>query len=318
MVHRHAGRLCAGPGGADRRAVDRHAARRRDDPARRRASTSSRCWRFPSSCWPAPSWPRAAWRGGWWPSPACWSASSAAACRWSTSWPRPSSARSRARRWPTPASIGSVLIPEMEKKGYPRAFATAVTVSGSVQAILIPPSHNAVIYSLAAGGTVSIAALFIAGVLPGLLMGLTLAVLCLIIARQRELPEGRGHSAAPGAEDLRRRAVGTDDDGHHPRRHPVGVFTANESASIAVRVGLLRHDVRLPRLQVARPAQAGPPHRQDGDHRDDPDRLRGLLRLPDDADADPAEGDRLLHQRVRQQVRHPGADQRHAAGAGHA
>lgn len=52
------------------------------------------------------------------------------------------------------ASIGSVLIPEMEKKGYPRPFATAVTVSGSVQAILIPPSHNAVLYSLAAGGTV--------------------------------------------------------------------------------------------------------------------------------------------------------------------
>ncbi|HRH04525.1 MAG TPA: TRAP transporter large permease subunit, partial [Burkholderiaceae bacterium] len=45
------------------------------------------------------------------------------------------------------ASIGTVLIPEMEKKGYPRDFATAVTVSGSVQAILIPPSHNAVIYS---------------------------------------------------------------------------------------------------------------------------------------------------------------------------
>ena len=55
------------------------------------------------------------------------------------------------------ASIGSVLIPEMEKKGYPRKFAAAVTISGSVQAILIPPSHNAVIYSLAAGGTISIA-----------------------------------------------------------------------------------------------------------------------------------------------------------------
>src|SRR5438046_5330321 len=49
------------------------------------------------------------------------------------------------------ASIGSVLIPEMERKGYPRDFSTAVTVSGSVQAILIPPSHNMVIYSLAAG-----------------------------------------------------------------------------------------------------------------------------------------------------------------------
>ena len=65
------------------------------------------------------------------------------------------------------ASVGTVLIPEMEKKGYPRAFATAVTVAGSVQAILIPPSHNAVIYSLAAGGSVSIASLFLAGVVPG-------------------------------------------------------------------------------------------------------------------------------------------------------
>jgi tripartite ATP-independent transporter DctM subunit len=89
------------------------------------------------------------------------------------------------------ASIGSVLIPEMEKKGYPRDFATAVTVSGSVQAILIPPSHNAVIYSLAAGGSVSIAALFLAGVLPGLLLGLTLAIMCLFIARKRDFPKGR-------------------------------------------------------------------------------------------------------------------------------
>lgn len=61
------------------------------------------------------------------------------------------------------ASIGSVMIPEMDKKGYPRDFAAAVTASGSVQAILTPPSHNSVIYSLATGGTVSISALFIAG-----------------------------------------------------------------------------------------------------------------------------------------------------------
>ena len=88
------------------------------------------------------------------------------------------------------ASIGSVLIPEMEKKGYPRDFSTAVTVSGSVQAILIPPSHNAVIYSLAAGGSVSISALFIAGVLPGLLLGLTLVVLCLYTAKKRNFPKG--------------------------------------------------------------------------------------------------------------------------------
>ena len=88
------------------------------------------------------------------------------------------------------ASIGSVMIPEMEKKGYPREYAAAVTASGSVQAILIPPSHNSVIYSQAAGGTVSIATLFIAGVLPGLLLGVSLMVLCLCFARKRGYPKG--------------------------------------------------------------------------------------------------------------------------------
>lgn len=88
------------------------------------------------------------------------------------------------------ASIGSVMIPEMEKKGYPREYAAAVTASGSVQAILIPPSHNSVIYSLAAGGTVSIATLFIAGVLPGLLLGVSLMVLCLGFAHKRGYPKG--------------------------------------------------------------------------------------------------------------------------------
>ncbi|AFJ48563.1 TRAP transporter large permease [Shimwellia blattae] len=88
------------------------------------------------------------------------------------------------------ASIGSVMIPEMDKKGYPRDFAAAVTASGSVQAILTPPSHNSVIYSLATGGTVSIAALFIAGVLPGLLMSLTLMATCVAFAHKRGYPKG--------------------------------------------------------------------------------------------------------------------------------
>ncbi|AUO67382.1 MULTISPECIES: TRAP transporter large permease [Citrobacter] len=88
------------------------------------------------------------------------------------------------------ASIGSVMIPEMDKKGYPRDFAAAVTASGSVQAILTPPSHNSVIYSLATGGTVSIAALFIAGILPGLLLSFTLMVMCVGFAHKRGYPKG--------------------------------------------------------------------------------------------------------------------------------
>ncbi|TBR28195.1 MAG: TRAP transporter large permease subunit, partial [Reyranella sp.] len=69
------------------------------------------------------------------------------------------------------ASIGSVMIPQMVRNGYPRLFSVNVTISGSLQALLIPPSHNAVIYSLAAGGTVSIADLFLAGVIPGFMLG---------------------------------------------------------------------------------------------------------------------------------------------------
>ncbi|MEY3486787.1 MAG: hypothetical protein RL075_792, partial [Pseudomonadota bacterium] len=132
------------------------------------------------------------------------------------------------------ASIGSVLIPEMEKNGYPRAFSTAVTVSGSVQAILIPPSHNAVIYSMAAGGTVSVAALFMAGVFPGLLLGLSLAIYCLYVARKRNYPKGR---VIPMSEALK---ICVDALWGMMTMVIIlggimsGVFTATESASIAV------------------------------------------------------------------------------------
>ena len=132
------------------------------------------------------------------------------------------------------ASIGSVLIPEMEKKGYPRAFATAVTCSGSVQAILIPPSHNAVIYSLAAGGSVSIAALFMAGVLPGLLLGLTLAVLCLIIARRENYPKGEVIPLRQALKICVEALWGLMTMVIILGGILSGVFTANESASIAV------------------------------------------------------------------------------------
>ncbi|AVB18862.1 MULTISPECIES: TRAP transporter large permease [Pseudomonas syringae group] len=88
------------------------------------------------------------------------------------------------------ASVGSVLIPEMERNGYPRDFSTAVTVSGSVQALLTPPSHNSVLYSLAAGGTVSIASLFMAGIMPGLLLSAVMMGLCMIFARRRNYPKG--------------------------------------------------------------------------------------------------------------------------------
>ena len=86
------------------------------------------------------------------------------------------------------ASIGSVMIPQMVKAGYPRVFATNVTICGSVQALMIPPSHNAVIYSVAAGGSISVASLFLAGIFPGLLFGLCLVGLVLWTAHRRGYP----------------------------------------------------------------------------------------------------------------------------------
>ena len=89
------------------------------------------------------------------------------------------------------SAIGSVMIPQMEKVGFPRVFATNVTISASVQAILVPPSHNAVIYSLATGGVISITSLFMAGIVPGLLLGLALIILCLYIAYRDAHPTGQ-------------------------------------------------------------------------------------------------------------------------------
>src|SRR5215218_9430793 len=88
------------------------------------------------------------------------------------------------------AAVGSVMIPQMIKNGYPRLFAVNVTISGSLQPLLLPPSHNMVIYSLAAGGTISVAHLFMAGVIPALLLGLSLIVLVLIIAHRENFPKG--------------------------------------------------------------------------------------------------------------------------------
>jgi tripartite ATP-independent transporter DctM subunit len=78
----------------------------------------------------------------------------------------------------------------MIKNGYPRLFAVNVTISGSLQPLLVPPSHNMIIYSIAAGGTISVAHLFMAGIIPALLLGLSLIILVLIIAYRQDFPKG--------------------------------------------------------------------------------------------------------------------------------
>jgi tripartite ATP-independent transporter DctM subunit len=98
------------------------------------------------------------------------------------------------------SAIGSVMIPQMERAGFPRVFATNVTITASVQALLVPPSHNAVIYSLATGGTISIISLFMAGVVPGLLLGFAIMMLCLVIAYRDGHPKG---TAVPAREAVK-------------------------------------------------------------------------------------------------------------------
>jgi len=86
-------------------------------------------------------------------------------------------------------AIGGFMIPIMNKEGYDKEFNTAVTVTGATTGLLIPPSNVLIVYSLASGG-VSIAALFIAGYLPGILVGLGLIGVAALIAVRRKYPTG--------------------------------------------------------------------------------------------------------------------------------
>lgn len=84
------------------------------------------------------------------------------------------------------SAVGGFMIPAMEKEGYDRSFSTAVTVTSATTGMLIPPSNILIIYSLASGG-VSIAALFIAGYLPGILVSLLLMVACAIYVKRNKI-----------------------------------------------------------------------------------------------------------------------------------
>ena len=131
------------------------------------------------------------------------------------------------------ASIGSIMIPIMVEEGYEADFSTAVTITSSVQGILVPPSHNMVIYAMAAGG-ISIGSLFLAGYLPGALLAISLMVGSYIISVKRNYPKGAAFSIKNLLSQLLRSfwalaaviivVVGVVG----------GAFTATESAAIAV------------------------------------------------------------------------------------
>lgn len=87
------------------------------------------------------------------------------------------------------ASLGSILIPMMVNQGYDDDFSTAVTITSSCEGLLVPPSHNMVIYAMAAGG-ISVGSLFLAGYLPGALLAVSLMVGSYIISVKRNYPKG--------------------------------------------------------------------------------------------------------------------------------
>ncbi len=89
------------------------------------------------------------------------------------------------------SALGSLLVPVMKEKGYRADYAVNVTVTSSIAGVVIPPSHNMIIFAVAAGGGISISKLFLAGVVPGILMCVMLAIAAYILALRHNYPAER-------------------------------------------------------------------------------------------------------------------------------
>ena len=137
------------------------------------------------------------------------------------------------------SAVGGIMIPQMVKRGYAADYAVNVTANAAIIALLIPPSHNMIIYSLAAGGTISIADLFTAGVVPGLMLCLSLMVAAWIVAVKRGYPADK----FPGFMAVARYFVAAFPGilliGIIFGGVRSGVFTATESSCVAVIYALL-------------------------------------------------------------------------------
>lgn len=130
------------------------------------------------------------------------------------------------------SSIGSFLIPAMEKEGYDKDYSVAVTVTSSVQGVIIPPSQNMIYYSLAAGG-ISISKLFLAGYIPGMLLGLALMLVTYIIAVKRRYPVGKGFTLRESLLIVKDAILGLFTVVIIIGGIVFGIFTATESAAVA-------------------------------------------------------------------------------------
>lgn len=129
------------------------------------------------------------------------------------------------------SSLGSVLIPMMKESGYDSDYAVSVTVASATQGVVIPPSHNMIIYSTAAGG-VSVGALFMGGLVPGLLLGVALLALTYFIAVKRNYPKGEPIKKEEVPKIIREGLLGLFTAVIIMGGIITGIFTATESAAI--------------------------------------------------------------------------------------
>lgn len=133
------------------------------------------------------------------------------------------------------SSIGGFLVPEMERRGYRRETGVALTVTGATTGLLIPPSNIMIVYALAAGGTVSVAALFAAGIVPGLVFGTALMATAWWTLRGSGAGAGLGVLERPAVgRALGRAALSLSLIGVVLGGILGGVFTATEAAAVAV------------------------------------------------------------------------------------
>lgn len=137
------------------------------------------------------------------------------------------------------SALGSVMIPMMRERGYDDDYSVNVTVTSSIAGVLIPPSHNMILYALAAGGGMSITSLFLAGVVPGILLCICLSVAAYLVAVRRGYPSSKfpgwravifaGANALPGFFTAVVIIGGVIS----------GIFTVTESAAMGVIYALL-------------------------------------------------------------------------------
>jgi len=132
------------------------------------------------------------------------------------------------------SAIGSTLTDKMEAEGYPREFSAAVNISASTTGLLIPPSNVLIIFALASGGTASVAALFIAGYIPGILVGLALMIMVFIYAKRKNLPRAPWVGFKKLIIDFKNAFLSLTLLVIVVGGIVAGVFTATEAAAIAV------------------------------------------------------------------------------------